>query len=197
MAQLLADSFEFEEKEIVPEKKPEPSTGKLSDHEILDSLSLKLAYNPDWAIRLIKYCEKGNSCEAFCGEYRISPSQLQKWARENTEFEEAMNMARATEIWYWERQLSKLLSFTGDDPIDSDLMKICKFKLENLGYGSKLSENSKVIFKDQGNKTQKQLNKFADTRKDAAQTSEDDLNRMVKALYGSQETIVEADWTDI
>ena len=108
-----------------------------------------------------------------------------------------MRAARAAEIWYWEKQLQDLTSGGLESEVDLDRLKICRFKLENLGYGSKLSENSKVIFKDQGNKTQKQLNKFADTRKDAAQTSEDDLNRMVKALYGSQETIVEADWTDI
>jgi hypothetical protein len=190
-SELLDEFFEgiFDEEHISIKlaEEPKKTSEKLTDEQILDSLKLKLPYTSEWAIRLVKYCEKGNSCEAFCGEYRVSPSQLQKWASENIEFEEAMKMARAAEIWYWEKQLSELLSSGGGEESDPDLMRICKFKLENLGYGSKLTEKSKVIFEDQSNKTQKQIKRFADTRKDAAITSEEELERMVDALYATNE----------
>ena len=61
-------------------------------------------------------------------------------------------------------------------------MKICKFKLENLGYRSKLSENNKVLFKDQTNKNKKKMEMLQETRKDALEVTEDKIDSLMEAL---------------
>ncbi len=182
--ELLASVFEggmsedVDDLEIIEEKKEKMS---ISDQELRQALRLAVPYSIEWAIKLFRYCEKGNSVEAFCGKHMISPTQVEGW-KVNPEWEEAMKMARAAEILYWEQKLSGILEGTSEDPVDPDFMKICKFKLENLGYRSKLSENNKVLFKDNTNKNKKKMDMLQETRKDALEVTEDKIDSLMAAL---------------
>lgn len=182
--ELLASVFEgdmgdkVEDLEVIERQKERLS---ISDQELREALRLRIPYSIEWAIKLFRYCEKGNSVEAFCGKYMISPTQVEAW-KSNPEWEEALKMARAAEILYWEQKLSGVLEGTSDDPVDPDFMKICKFKLENLGYRSKLSENNKVLFKDNTNKNKKKMEMLQETKRDALLQTEDKLQSLLEAL---------------
>ena len=183
--ELLASVFEGglsdpqDDLEVVERQKEKLS---LSDQELRQALQLKIPYSIDWAIKLFRYCEKGNSVEAFCGKHMISPTQVEAW-KSNSEWEEALKMAKAAEILYWEQKLAKVLEGSSEDEaVDPDFMKICKFKLENLGYRSKLSENNKVLFKDQTNKNKKKMEMLQETRKDALEVTEDKIDSLMEAL---------------
>lgn len=163
----------------------------ISDQEILNSLNLKLQYDAKWCIELVRYCSSGNSLESFCAKFKINPLQIEKWM-DIDEFKAAIQMARAAEIHYWEERLKTALSSEEVDPntgeittkVDLEILKICKFKLENLGYNSKLTEGNKVLFKENLNKKSKRIGVPLKAEQDLAEQTQEEIDSLTDLYLG-------------
>lgn len=160
---------------------------KLSDEELIKSLTKTLPYDIKWAVALIRHSENGGSIESFCSTTGITPSQFEKW-KDIPEFNEAFRMAQASIITYWEEKLEEALVRGEDSDINKEIIKVCRFKLESLGYGNKTYELNKMVFKDstikKSNKTQ--ISMIA--QKDLALLSKEEVDSLTK-LYLEQDDI--------
>lgn len=70
-------------------------------------------YKPEYCHRMIKFCSKGRSPEAFAAEIDSTPEVFTFWARNHIEFECALHIAFWKSYSWWEAQ-SMI-----DTPIDS------------------------------------------------------------------------------
>lgn len=180
------------EKVVLPKELEKPLVRKaplLSDDDILKSLTQTLKYESKWALKLIRHCQKGSSIESFCAISGLSPSQVEKWQKEVPEFQEACRMAQAAEIYYWESTLQEALIAIPDDEtgiakIDNDLVRICKFKLESLGYGNKVYEANKILFKEAPVKNKKKIEVSLKAEQDLAAQTEKDIDDLADIYLG-------------
>lgn len=54
---------------------------------------------------IIEYCSKGSSVESFAAEVLATRGTIDKWAKENPKFMEAMEIAQLKSLQFWENEL--------------------------------------------------------------------------------------------
>ena len=59
-------------------------------------------YDPSYCTKLIKFCSKGRSPEAFASEINSTPEVFAYWARNHIEFECALHIAFWKSYAWWE-----------------------------------------------------------------------------------------------
>ena len=62
-------------------------------------------YDPEFCERVIDLMEQGYSATAVAGKMRVARSTLYKWAEDNPEFSDALNIGRACAQAWWEDRL--------------------------------------------------------------------------------------------
>lgn len=174
----------LEEDTFIPVKKLPPRK-RLSDLELIKSLTQTLPYDIKWAIELIRNAEEGGTIESFCSRTGISPSQLEKW-KEIPEFSEAFRLAQVTEITFWEDLVREAILGGETEEINAELIKICRFKLESLGYKNKKYAENKVVFKEATHKKDKKQEITLAASKDLANLTEEDIEALAKTYLSKK-----------
>ncbi len=76
-----------------------------------------IEYNPKYCEEVITHCTAGLSVTSFGGKLGISSKTLRKWKKDNPEFKEACDIAKAKSQLFHESQGVNIIKLKGDSKV--------------------------------------------------------------------------------
>lgn len=86
-------------------------------------------YDPTFCDQVIAYCSEGKSLTAFAASITVARATLLNWARQHSEFAEAIDIAKAAACSWWEERGRKVADGDGGPGAAS----MVQFALKNFG----------------------------------------------------------------
>ena len=87
-------------------------------------------YDPDYCEAVIAFMAQGFSLTAWAGQIGISRSTVNVWAEANPEFSEALNVAKAKRLMFWEQTAINVAAKGTGGP---GAASVITFGLKNMG----------------------------------------------------------------